>query len=1518
MSIFFLFLHKKSDIRVSARQKYQFILKRTGIIVLLVLLILIGVPIILLNTSYFQQRLVDIVTKELSQKTGAKIYIEDSDINLFRGIVFHHVQINDSLNHQILRAKRLDAGVRIFPLLQKRVELDALRLIDADIRLSRKTPESELNIQPIIDAFIKKPKKTAAKWYINFSSIVMRNCRIRYDVLSQPSKLRGPDVNHLDFSDFSAKIGLKISPNKHYQFWIDKLTAVEKCGLRIDKLKLQAKMSPKGINLKDFVLRSAGSTLEIDELEAKYKSFSAFSNFADSVKFGPTNIRLNFVPADFACLNTSLANLTKSVSVAIALQGKLSDLTCQKILVNMEDIAILDGRIALKGLPEIQDLFMSGQIEMLHISPEAFEYFSGAMTHKYAEIPALRNLGTINYMGRINTVGHRWILTGDLATAAGNLATDLQLSQKDKTLEYQGKVKTDGFQINVLYPDKKAFGKVAFDLSVKGINEPKNGSSGSIEGSIPHFYYNGYDYQNISLNGSFDKKSFEGKASIDDANAKLDFSGMVDFADKLPKFKGDIYADNINLRPLNLASNTMESGLSFHLRTDFEGRTVDELLGKISVDSLDVYNNQKWFHLKHMDIVSGSELGSKHILITSPLLSGEIWGTYKFSTLTKSLRSLVRSYFPSLLKPEIPDFRFDNNFDFHCKVSPSPELESILNLPFSLQDKLDFQGFYNDKTGKFRVRADAPKLLYGKVPVQSVGLLFENPQKEAKFLGFAQIGTGEKEMKLNLDARSLDDNTALKFNISNSGVNTYSGDLQSDIQFSRRTDGELQIKANLKKSSLIINDSVWQIHPTDLRWEDKRLFVKDFQLTHSAQFIKIQGFASENSSDTLSVLMNSFSLDDLFLLLPKEKTNINFGGLVSGHAECVRLLKDPAMNADLSVDNFSFNQTTLGHLTAKSQWNNSIKALVLDATIRSNMESEGVHRKVAEASGAYFPSSDSLFLSIDADRLPLGFLDPYLGKILNKLDGVASGNAHLIGPVKHLGIYAKAYVENASFGVQMLNTRYYFSDSILLSPRIVVFRNVQVKDKEGNIANATGIIRHNHFKNMQTSIDIQAKNILAMDIPASPEAYFYGKAYGTGTVSINGPQDKIMIDVNMRTEDKTKATISFLDNTEVAEYSFINFIQKKKVNEDYDLDLRKKRPAQPTITTLGNLTVNLQVEATPNAELTLITDPSTGDEINGRGSGAIRAVFNQANDIQLFGRYTIESGSYKFIYENLLRRDFKIENGGSITFSGDPFAAELDIKANYTVNANLSDLLTASDLNALNLNRTSIPVNCVLKLNGELQKPGIQLDLAYPSADDDLKRRIADVINTDEMMNQQIVFLMLFGRFSTPTYSTTETQSSTSNWTTALNTTISTLSSQLNRMINEVFGKSKMSFDFDYRNAAYELGTPGEWKVGMSGQWLDNRLTFKGNLGSREDLTQTNKSQFIGEFDFNLKFKNSEKWSAKFFNRANDNRYFKSALNTQGMGIVYKEDYNHLTDLFKQMVEGIKKSMSETRKEDTK
>ncbi|MCK9310978.1 MAG: AsmA family protein, partial [Bacteroidales bacterium] len=526
-------------------------MKRTGIIVLLVLLILIGIPLILLNTSYFQQRLVDSVTKDLNQKTGTKIYIEDSDISLFRGLVFHHVQINDSLGHQILKAERFDAEVRIIPLLSRRLELNALRLICADIHLWRNTPKGKLNIQPIIDAFKKPNKKTILPWHLDFSTILLRNSRIHYDVKSELIKTDGLDGNHLDFSRISAKLSLKIAPKKHYQLWIYKFQAKEKCGLIIDNLKFQTKLSENAFTLRNLKIYSANSSLEIDSLDAKYHGFSAFSNFSDSVRFNQTNIKITFVPSDFSFLNVSLTNLNKPVKLSLSTIGKLSELTCNQVLVNMDDIFLLNGKITLKGLPKIKNLYMNGLIGTLRIMPECLEYFSGVATNQFTEIPALRNLGTINYMGNINTVAHRWVLRGDFATAAGNVGTDIQLSPQNEGFLFKGNIRTDAFKMNQIFPDYKMLENIAFNVTVDGAIDSKNGLSGKIDGMIPFVFYNGYKYKNMTLNGQFDKMGMEGRGKINDENARLVFSGLINHSKSLPEYKFDILADEVNLQPLN-------------------------------------------------------------------------------------------------------------------------------------------------------------------------------------------------------------------------------------------------------------------------------------------------------------------------------------------------------------------------------------------------------------------------------------------------------------------------------------------------------------------------------------------------------------------------------------------------------------------------------------------------------------------------------------------------------------------------------------------------------------------------------------------------------------------------------------------------------------------------------------------------------------------------------------------------------------------------------------------------------
>ncbi|HET9570031.1 MAG TPA: translocation/assembly module TamB domain-containing protein [Bacteroidales bacterium] len=1474
-------------------------MKRIGIIISLALLLILGSVAIVLNTNWFQQKITNTVIRDFQNRTGASLTIDEVGFNFYNGLEINVIHLKDRQGKPILSAERMFVDIQLLPLLRQEIRFNTIRIIRANLFLTKKTSDGPLNIQFILDAY-KSKKRAKKNWDFNFNTLLLRNCRVHYDLTSIPVVEGQFDPNHLDIQDVSAKMAFKGSSGVKYKFSITKFQAREKSGLHIDQLQLEGLYTETALKVSNFEVKSGNSNLMVKGLIAKYKRNRNLSQLIKNLQIQPVTLHLFILPSEFSFLNKAASKFSKPIKVDLLFEGNLSRLVCRNMNIDLSNMLTINGLFVVDNFFDLKKFQVNGDIKNFNVSPAGIDFLLNTFSNTKTDLSMLKKLGSVNYQGKFKGSSQQALLTGLFSTTIGDLTTDLQLNKDGKKLRYNGLLKSNSIHLSDVLPENSLLGETGFDFKLNGSIDPVSGLEGSVNGLASHLVYHGYDFQNLVVKGHFDRNGFDGYAALGDVNGNLRFSGLVNLTKEMPVYQFDLFADGFNPFAFGLLGYQSNASFSFHLHSNMTGHDFDDLTGNLILDSLQLKSGKEKFFLNKLNVDVARTVGNQSIKVSSPILNAELWGNFELSGLPAGFKGLLHRFLPSLVSSnfEMPK---GSNYDFHASLAPCPELLSILKLPFNLIENVEVQGFYNEVNGKFRFRGDAPNLTYGKTIVKEAGFLLENPQKEAKFLAFAQLGPETSPIKLNLDARGLNDLASFKFNLSNVGLQTYSSNIQGDVQFSRAANGNLNLDGNLKKSSIIVNDSLWQINPTNLRWENKALYISDFQLTHADQFVKLQGIASDRMTDTLFVSMNAFSLDNVFDLFPKNNGGtVLLGGLVSGQAKCSRLLGTLSLDADLYVKQFTINKVLLGNLTAKSKWDTNLKAIVLDALVKKDSTLTEASNLVAKGTGYYFPSKDSMNLALDGHRLPISFLEPYLGTILKQIQGTATGKVHIAGPMKHLTINTKAFIENGSFGIDMLNTRYTFSDTILLTPKLVKFTNVRVRDKEGNSAIANGTIVHNNFKDSYTSIEIMGNNILAMDIPSNPNSYFYGKAYGTGTVSINGPQNDVRIDVNLRSEDRTNVTISFLNDTEVTEAGFIQFIQKKKVNniEDADLFMRKRLTA-PVINTPSNVTVNLYMEVTPNADLTLVTDPTTGDDIKAKGSGALRCVIDKSDDISLYGRYNILSGKYKFIYQNILRRDFNIQDGGSVTFAGNPFEAQVDITANYTVNAQLSDLLPTDVLSNLNLNRSSIPVNCVLKLNGELQRPGISLDLAYPSADADLELQIKNVINTEDMRNQQLVFLMLFSRFSTPAYSTAQA-TTTNNMSAVWNTGISTLSSQLNRMVNGVLGNNNMNFNFNYKNSAYDATTPGEWGVMMSGSFFNNRLSINSNVGSRENLgSSTGGNQFIGEFDGNLKFKNSEKWSWKFFNRANDNKYFKSALNTQGVGILYKEDFNSLLDLFK-------------------
>jgi len=323
--------------------------------------------------------------------------------------------------------------------------------------------------------------------------------------------------------------------------------------------------------------------------------------------------------------------------------------------------------------------------------------------------------------------------------------------------------------------------------------------------------------------------------------------------------------------------------------------------------------------------------------------------------------------------------------------------------------------------------------------------------------------------------------------------------------------------------------------------------------------------------------------------------------------------------------------------------------------------------------------------------------------------------------------------------------------------------------------------------------------------------------------------------------------------------------------------------------------VNLQLDVTPDADMELIVDPKGGDVITGKGNGNLRVQFDSFSDLKLFGTYTIDNGYYLFTLQNLFRKEFKIDKGSTLVWTGSPFDAKVNIRALYPLSASLKDL----DQAILSQNRSSVPVNCVLKLTDNLMKPTISFDVDLPQCDESVKQQVRNIINTEEMMNRQILYLLVFNKFYTPEYlqntSTTATNSIVPNE--AISFAFSTASAQLNNWISRA--SDNFSVGFDYK-ASDKVSNESQ----ISAQLLyqpNSRLMINGNFGySNENANaSTNNNKFIGDVDVEYILTESGKLRLKAYNHTVDRYRLTTAKTTQGVGLLYKENFDTFGDMVK-------------------
>ena len=194
-----------------------------------------------------------------------------------------------------------------------------------------------------------------------------------------------------------------------------------------------------------------------------------------------------------------------------------------------------------------------------------------------------------------------------------------------------------------------------------------------------------------------------------------------------------------------------------------------------------------------------------------------------------------------------------------------------------------------------------------------------------------------------------------------------------------------------------------------------------------------------------------------------------------------------------------------------------------------------------------------------------------------------------------------------------------------------------------------------------------------------------------------------------------------------------------------------------------------------------------------------------------------------------------------------------------------------------------------MALTGQLTSPDIKMSLELPNERDEVQALVRNYIPTDEQMNMQILYLLGIGKFYTP-----ENVDATGNSNMMSSVLSSTLSGQLNNALSQIIDSNNWNFGTNFSTG--EKGwTDMEFETMLSGQLLNNCLLINGNFGYRDNpMANTN---FVGDFQAEWLVNRSGDIRLKAYNETNDRYYTKTNLTTQGIGIIFKKDFNKWNEL---------------------
>ncbi|MGV8880135.1 MAG: translocation/assembly module TamB domain-containing protein [Sphingobacteriaceae bacterium] len=1420
-------------------------------------------------------------TRYLSKELKTEVSIRSLYIKPFASVVLEEFYVLDREKDTLLHVPKLTVALSNFSpfssIKKRQIDFTSVQL-DNGAAYVKTLKDSTTNLKFIIDYFDSKDTlvKPVRPWALNFDKITVNNMRFRYknflrDTLIS-NRINYDDIDIRQFSVVLRKLDLK---NHLFKALISDLTLREKSGFYVKQFNANATVDTNQIQLKNLFILTPQSKLK-DYFQMKFKSFDDFNDFENNVAMDADFKQSRISSHDITYFTSGLQKVKFNLGIDGRITGLLNNLNANNLAIMAGQATYLKGDFNMKGLPDWDQTFMELKFEQIATNKKDIDRILGDFTAQTTKAPdIISQFGNIYFNGRFTGFQNDFIAYGEFKTGLGRFDSDVNMKiSKSGTPSYGGKINTYDFDLGQLLSEK-SLGRTSLSADIQGKGFDLKSLAGKVTADAKYFDFNQYRYSNIKIDGSFSKKYFDGKVLVEDKNLNLVFDGNVNLNPGLPVFNFTSTIKNARLNELNLLKDTISIDAKLH--TNFSGNNLNNINGKLLLQEIRLVNPTNHYVVDSVYFAAAGQGKDRQLTLKSDIADGSLKGDYDLNTLPSYFKTLIKQYVPSLKTTTVTPK--PQNFEFNLQLKNLDPVTALFIPELKIPESGSFVGKFNSATNTATLNGLIKTIRYQKFVLHDL-LIDEGTYKEFMNLNISlsKIDLTDSLYIKNISITNFLKKDSLNFNVKLSDKNaTNQLDLYGLVEFGQDTSASLKIMP----SDVILQNEAWKI--TDqvrIRFKDgDKTQVSGFELSNGLQKVSVDGVISADPADILEIGFEKFNLHTLEALT--RPTGIDLGGMLNGSFKLNSVTrKAPGVEAAIKIDTLKINETLVGDLKFTAQLDNENK----HANIKLNILNQELETLNVNGSYDMASADNNLDFNVKLDKTEAIILEPLVNKLVSNLNGKLSADMRLTGTLAKPKFDGTINLLNTGLTVNYLKTPYIINKKLAVNNNIIDVENMILKDNHSGEATANGKVDLNDLNDPYIDVRISAKNFLALNTTFKDNRLYYGTAYATGNFSFVGPTQNIRIDISAKTDEGTVFNIPLNTANTANDYDFITFIGKDSANA-----IRKER-------SFKGVTLNFDLNID---EKTLVKITTDYGQLEGSGeANNLKLNINSLGDFEMFGDYLISSGKFEFTAQNFISKNFSVNEGGTIRWTGSPSNAEINLKATYEVRTSIQPLYQAAGLQASQGAQQKL-VQAQLILTKSLLQPTIDFDFNFPT-DPSIKDEVATYLNDVNNRNQQALSLIVRRNFAPGTGTRIGDE--------VLTTAQQAVSEFAFNKINNFISQSNIkNLDLNIRSISEASASFRLFKdrLVLNGSLYNNRGSSDLFAGADNTLFNSDFNNLTKDFEAQYLIQKDGKLTARYSYRVLNNNVV-STLNDQlgiqyinGLGLVYRQDFDSFSEFLK-------------------